>query len=247
MSQSSNSQRTAGLEDRYRRSLSESSQCRTRLAREERGAALRALAGRLAHQIRNPLAAVRAACNGLRDEVQEADQRETLDLALAEIDRMLGFVSSTVRSLPPRRDPSRDVQIDGEIRDVVALIGSTQHSAVEVVVGDQAEGGCRLPLEGFRVAIYSLLDHLVDIAGLRRVVVESHFDDDLLRIRFEIDGKADGNALVTTGLTVPGGWMYPVGFLVAERFARDHGGRLRRQDIDANRLTLCLELPCPHG
>jgi signal transduction histidine kinase len=247
MSQASNSQRTAGLEDRYGRSLPESAQRRTCLAREERSAALRALAGRLAHQIRNPLAAVRAACNGLRDEVQEADQRETLDLALAEIDRMLGFVSSTVQSLPSQREPQRDVQIDGEIRDVVALIGSTQQSAVEVVVGDQAEGACRLPLEGFRVAIYSLLDHLVDIHDLRRVVLSSRFDDGLLRVRLEIDGEADGNALVTTGLTVPGGWMHPVGFLVAERFARDHGGRLRRQDVDANRLTLCLELPCSHG
>ena len=160
---------------------------------------------------------------------------------------MLGFVSSTVQSLPSQREPQRDVQIDGEIRDVVALIGSTQQSAVEVVVGDQAEGACRLPLEGFRVAIYSLLDHLVDIHDLRRVVLSSRFDDGLLRVRLEIDGEADGNALVTTGLTVPGGWMLPVGFLVAERFARDHGGRLRRQDVDANRLTLCLELPCSHG
>jgi len=247
MSHASNRHSSAIPEGQQGRSLPESSQRRTCLAREERSAALRALAGRLAHQIRNPLAAVRAACNSLRDEVEQADQRETLDLALVEIDRMLGFVSSTVQSLPYQRESPAGVQIDREIRDVVALIESTQNSAVEIALGDQAEDVCRLPREGFRVAIYSLLDHLVDIDDLRRVALDSHLDDGLLRVRFEIDGEADGNALVTTGLTVPGGWMHPVGFLVAERFARDHGGRLRRQDIDANRLTLCLEFPCPHG
>ena len=69
--------------DSHTRSVTEGSDCRemkfcthATLVRQQCSAALRALAGRLAHQIRNPLAAIKAACGSLREELQDPDHQQ---------------------------------------------------------------------------------------------------------------------------------------------------------------------------
>lgn len=217
-----------------------------RLARDERSAALRALAGRLAHQIRNPLAAVRAACNSLREELDEPDQRETLDLTLREIDRMLAFVSATVQTIPVQSEPSLAVDVAREISDVVDVVRRSREGQTSIEIQTIADGECLLPRNGFRVAVYSLLDHLVAITDVQRIVIHSERIADRLHVHIDVDGSPGSNKLLTTGMMTPGSWMQPVGLLVAERFARDLGGRLLRSDIDSSHQTFNLELPCNH-
>lgn len=218
-------------------SLTDALSTQARLAREERSAALRALAGRLAHQIRNPLAAVRAACSSLRHELEDADQRETLDLTLREIDRMLGFVKATVQTIPDRNETPRAVDLAAETAAVVDVVQSGGITGFPIRLATAGKPWCSAPRNGLRAAVFSLLDHFADVAEVAAVDVSVQDNGERAQLRFAVHGSA------TDGAAAPGGWSQPIGLLVAERFARDAGGLLRRSDDGGGRHTFTLDLP----
>lgn len=214
------------------------------LARDERSAALRALAGRLAHQIRNPLAAVRAACSSLRSEIDDPDQRETLDLTLQEIERMLSFVKATVQAIPDHREPPQTLDASAETADVVRIVGPGHAGGPLIQLADNEPLYCTLPRDDLRVAVYSVLDHLAGVSNVDVIQVAVTRSERRALIRFTVHGGTPGEGVLTTGMAGPAGWMQPVGLLVAERFARDQGGCLMRSDSGDTCQTFTLDLPC---
>lgn len=214
------------------------------LARGERDAMMRALAGRLAHQMRNPLAAIRAVCSGLRSEVEDADQHERLDLALQEIDRMLGFVAATVQGLPYAPEPHTDVDLRAELTDIAALVGRYVGNRMDLRIEAEADLACRLPRQGLRVAVFSVLDHLAgeDEAGAIELI--AHEDHGRAMIQFVATGSVAGRSRASGPLTAFTGAQVPTALLVAERFARDTGGRLLHAGDDGHATTIVLQLPC---
>jgi signal transduction histidine kinase len=220
---------------------------RARLARNERDAALRAMAGRLAHQIRNPLAAVRAACSGLRAEIEEADKRETLELTITEIDRMLGFVSTTLQAVPHDTETPQAVDIASELVDVIDLLMSGYADLPTIEFVHCTDQQCKLPRERFRVSVYSLLeDLLVNSPSLQRIAVRSETGNGRVSVAIDVEHASANDCAFSAGMGVPMHGLQPVGILVAERFARDVGGRLTRTDNGAETQTFILELPCTH-
>lgn len=215
-----------------------------RLARDERTAALRALAGRLAHQIRNPLAAVRAACSSLQAEIEDAEQRETLELTLNEIDRMLGFVKATVQTLPEHVERPVMIDVVAETRDVIDIVGSGHEDTMDIQISGVHELTCSLPRDGFRVSVYSILEHIVGSPGVDRVAVDVSLRGGRVLIRFDIPVSDTLDDPLSDGVADLGGLTHPVGLLVAERFARDLGGYLSRSAAGDTRQSFTLALPC---
>lgn len=213
-----------------------------RLARDQRDAALRALAGRLAHQIRNPLAAVSAACTGLKEEVEDPDQRETLDLTLCEIERMLAFVRTTVDTIPGEREKPQNLDVTAELSDVVSIVSTIHAQGAAINLAPTSPLPVVLPRAALRVAVYSVLDHLAANDGIDAVMVVLGRQDERILIRFEIS-TADANGDVLSGDSPANGRGQPISLLIAERFARDQGGRLIRTDSGDATQTLTLDLP----
>jgi signal transduction histidine kinase len=87
---------------------------RARLAQSEKLAALGQLAGAIAHEVRNPLAVMRSAAQGLLEDEGSAGaaSRRACEFIIAEIDRLHSVVTSLlafVRPLPLKR---RAVRVD---------------------------------------------------------------------------------------------------------------------------------------
>lgn len=215
----------------------------SRLASDERDAALRALAGRLAHQIRNPLSAVRAACSGLLAEIDHPEQRETLELSLGEIDRVLSFVTATVKTMAEHVEQPVNIDLGAELADVIAVAQMANAGPARVRLDETGALPCRMPRDGLRAALYSLVEHLTQATHTEAVVVDLAQRDDQALISFAVTGADLGGDNLTTGMMSPTAWVQPVGLLVAERFARGFGGRLTRKDSGDNRLEFVLELP----
>jgi signal transduction histidine kinase len=220
--------------------------CQAQLARDQRDAALRTLAARLAHQIRNPLAAVRAACSGLKEEIDNPDQRETLDLTQHEIERMLGFVQATVQAVvPPRNEQPQSIDISAEVRDVLSLVRSGQPGRARIELAPSSRPlTCSMPRDALRVAIYSVLDHLAVSPGIETVGVILVRQTGRVLVHFAITGNAVAYEGVPADTSAADVWGQPIGLLIAERFARDQGGRLMRTDNGDTGQTLTLDLPC---
>lgn len=215
----------------------------SRLASDERDAALRALAGRLAHQLRNPLSAVRAACSGLLAEIEEPEHRETLQLSLREIDRMLSFVTATVKTTADSVEQPVPVELDAELADVIAVVQLSSAGLARIDLGASDALPCRMPRDGLRAALYSLVEHLARTTRVDAVAVDLAQHDGQALVSFTVSGPKLGRDDLTTGMMSPTAWAQPVALLVAERFARGVGGRLTRKDSGDNRLEFVLELP----
>ncbi|MGB0722787.1 MAG: histidine kinase dimerization/phospho-acceptor domain-containing protein [Gammaproteobacteria bacterium] len=218
-----------------------------RLLQDERDTALRTLAGRLAHQIRNPLAAVRAACTGLHAELEDPEQRETLEMTLAEVDRMLGFVRATVDSLPDPHEAAAPCALDTEIRDVVTRLRVDTTHGAGIALGELEPCTLTLPRRRLRVALYSLLKQLGDARGVESLEISLHGGAGQARIVTTPRGAAADDGHLSTGMISPSAWGQPVGLLVAERFARDHGGSLQRNSTPDDTLNFTLTLRDTHG
>jgi signal transduction histidine kinase len=215
-----------------------------RLASDERDAALRALAGRLAHQIRNPLSAVRAACSGLLHEIEDTEQRETLELSLREIDRMLSFVAATVRMAS--EDNEQPVRLDPgtELADVIAVFRQSREGSATVRLGELAEAVCRLPRHRLRATLFGLIGQLTADSAVQDIVFSLARRDGWALISASVRGADPDSGDLTMGMVAPDGWVQPVGLLVAERFARSVGGRLTHSNTGTAQLLITLELPC---
>ncbi len=226
-------------------SNSDAAQLQARLARGRQAAALRVLAGRLAHQMRNPLAAVRAACNGLRAEIADPDHAETLRLALAEVDRMLEFVRIAVDDNRTRDEDPRTLDLAAEIAMVVELVRDSHADQATLIqqsdTGDRPQ--CVLPRENLQVAIYSALTTLVCEPEVHQVQIRIAQASDQVSIEFSVHGRLPQSEDLFCGQRSSARAKSPTGLLIAERFARDYGGQMLRSDIDQDTHKIVVTLP----
>ena len=124
---------------------------RARLAQSEKLAALGLLATAIAHEVRNPLAVIRSAAQGL-GETPEPDRAETQrasSFITAEIDRLTSVVGSLLAFARPPQLERRTVAI-GDLFDRTLALAADDLSArrlhVDGATGRAAGGrrGCDL-------------------------------------------------------------------------------------------------------
>ena len=213
------------------------------LASEARDAALRTLAGQLTHQMRNPLAAIQAACTSLREEIQDPDHQERLDLMLQEVTHMLDQISADVQAVAKPEERSHELDAAGEILSVVDILRVANPEAPEMEVQSQSEATCVAPRMAFRVAVYGLLEHLITEPSANLVTINVKRGNNHLQIRFTVATEAGDHGVAFEPLSS----VDRLGLQIAERFARDTNGRLKRWMPENGSQVITLDLPCVHG
>lgn len=121
-----------------------------RLTERERLAALGAMAAGLAHEIRNPLGAIKGAAQYLGGMTLEPDAREFLDIIVAESNRLNDVVSEFLDYARPLRIHRSPVDLPLELRQIVRIfeagglppgvhINLEVEEGVDTVLGDEAK------------------------------------------------------------------------------------------------------------
>lgn len=240
------------LADAFNRTIADLVQLRKRLAATERIAARREIARRVAHEIKNPLAPIRAAVETLRrlrsrqdpafDEYFEEATRTVLE-EVARISNIVSEFTRFARLPPPSPKPFESVEA---VRSVVAL-----HSNAGAKIDMQA-ATCP-PLTADRDQLIQVLTNLLQNAihaakGSPEphvwVTVAAAEDTWTLSVRDNGPGvppemrdrlfepyattKAEG-----TGL----------GLAIVERIVVEHGGEIRHVDPPAGGAEFCVTLP----
>ncbi len=215
------------------------------LARQERTAALRVLTGRVAHQMRNPLAAIQAACSSLRMELPDPDHRERLDLILHEVARVLALISAEIQAFARPSQTAQEVDVVAETAQIVALVGGANPHAARASLRAGGAVSCMAVPADLRIALFSLLGHAIERPGVRAVEIGIDAQGTRAQIAFRLI-PADGADLQAALPSIGESHILPddIGLLIAERLARDLGGRLIRQSADGTSQLITLELPC---
>lgn len=238
--------RLAQALDRTHRSLQDE---RERRRRAERHAMLGRMAASMAHEIRNPVSAIR-----LHAELMNIDSPEELQHSrglivdeAGRLETLVGQWMSYARPEPPRLSP---VEMSAAVRDAVALITpQARHAGVEVDVSAVAAVPVTVPADGKRIrqVLGNLLLNAVQ-AMPTGGVVEVSLTESGGRVIVEVSDSGAGfstDALQRLGepfFSEKEGGM-GLGLAVAKEICEAHGGVLSAVNDPAGGACLRVELP----
>jgi two-component system sensor histidine kinase PilS (NtrC family) len=220
--------------------------------RQERLSAVGRVAAGIAHEIRNPLAAMRGSIQVLRSELEaDAPQRELMDIVLSESDRLNRIITDFLTYARPRKFSLAECDLREPLRETFALL---RHSP-ELLEGHRLEED--LPeepllaladVEGVRQVFWNLTRNALKAmpdggtlrAEMRRTAPGS------VRITFHDTGRGMTPAQVerlfepfsssTTGGT-------GLGLSIVYQIIRDHGGTINVRSREGHGTTITIELP----
>jgi two-component system sensor histidine kinase PilS (NtrC family) len=106
------------------------------LRQSERLAAIGELSASIAHEIRNPLAAISGSIEMLQGEragqEESVDSAHLMNIALREVDRLDHLISDFLRYARPGPLNPETVQLRGIITDVIKMFDASQSDAIEI-------------------------------------------------------------------------------------------------------------------
>ena len=224
--------------------------------RQERLSAVGRVAAGIAHEIRNPLAAMRGAIQVLRSEMQaDPAQAELMEIVLRESDRLNRIITDFLTYARPRKFSFVETDLREPLRETFALL---RHSP-EVADGHLLEED--LPeepvvaladAEGVKQVFWNLARNaLKAMPGGGRLRAEMRrAREGSIRITFEDTGRGMSPAQVerlfepfsssTTGGT-------GLGLSIVYQIIRDHGGTINVSSREGHGTRITIELPEKQG
>ena len=172
---------------------SELARNRDALIDSEKQAALGALVPVVAHNIRNPLASIRASAQ-LLDHVDDAeDKKEIKDAILETVDRLGRWVSALVSYLHPLKPHKKITQLTTLLDTVTNLLQPRLDDKQVKVVHDKWEEQHSVPVDPdlMEQALYGLLSNAVDASAQGGELILSVYQDGT-SLKMTIDDQGVG-------------------------------------------------------
>ena len=219
--------------------------------RQDRMAAVGRLAASIAHEIRNPLAAMRGSIQMLHSEMDlDTEQAQLMEIILRESDRLNKIVADYLNYARPRPAELNNVDISGLVADTFKLLrNSDELSAGHVleadlpsrpaIVSGDPEQLKQVCWNIARNALKSMPD------GGKFSVSLAEIDGNRLRLSFSDTGCGMSPELVerlfepftsTTGGT-------GLGLSIVYQIIRDHSGTINVRSRQGEGTTITVELP----
>ncbi|HTG88298.1 MAG TPA: ATP-binding protein, partial [Pyrinomonadaceae bacterium] len=227
------------------RSLEETSR------RQDRLAAIGRMAASIAHEIRNPLAAMRGSIQMLRSEVEsDSSQAELMEIILRESDRLNQIITDFLSYARPRSLVQARVDVGDLLHQTFALMRHSPEIGANQII--EAEGPDERIFanadEGqLKQVFWNLARNALQAmpqGGTLRATLEKN-SHDRLRIAFSDTGRGMTPDQVehlfepfssTTGGT-------GLGLSIVYQIIRDHGGTINVRSREGQGTTITVELP----
>ena len=219
--------------------------------RQDRMAAVGRMAASIAHEIRNPLAAMRGSIQMLRAEMDgDTEQAQLMEIILRESDRLNKIVADYLNYARPRPAELKNVDIHAAISDTLKLLRNSdeltdRHSLDEdlpnrpaIVSGDP---------EQLRQVCWNIARNALKAmpsGGSFRVSLQEA-DDNRLRLTFADDGcgmtPEQVEHLFEPFTSTTGGTG--LGLSIVYQIIRDHNGTINVRSREGAGTVITIELP----
>ena len=219
---------------------------RAKRTQAERLAALGKMATGLAHEINNPVAAIRLHAQLLEEELS-GEQLERAQTILGESSRIESLVSQwmfVARPQPPQTSPC-------DLAEIVSAVARTLTPAAahaEVAIRNETAAGLWVSADQRRMiqAVTNVLINAIQAAAGGEVVIGARVADPNVELSFSDSGRGFSPAALEHGSELffsekEGGMG--VGLSVTAEILRAHGGELRLANKPGGGATVTLVLP----
>ncbi len=219
--------------------------------RQDRMAAVGRLAASIAHEIRNPLAAMRGSIQMLRSEMHgDTEQTQLMEIILRESDRLNKIVADYLNYARPRPAELKNVDISALVAETFKLLrNSAELSAGHVlkedlpkrpaIVTGDPEQLKQVCWNIARNALKSMPEGGTFCVGLTEV------DGNRLRLSFSDTGcgmTADQVERLFEPFTSTTGGT-GLGLSIVYQIIRDHSGTINVRSLEGEGTTITIELP----
>jgi two-component system sensor histidine kinase PilS (NtrC family) len=167
----------------------------TEAAVQSRLAALGEMAARIAHEVRNPLTAIKMQIQ-LLGEGAGLNDKPRVARVLAEINRLELIVSSTLTMARPQRLDTRPLELAAEVNGVCELFAA-QLAHRHIALATQLQSGitCKLDGDRFKQVVFNLLINAADaLPAGGTIQVSTRRDDDQGQALFVVEDSGPGIA-----------------------------------------------------
>ena len=219
--------------------------------RQDRLAAVGRLAASIAHEIRNPLAAMRGSIQMLRGEMDgDSEHAQLMEIILRESDRLNNIVADYLNYARPRPAQLKDVDVCALIREAFTLLRNSAELSDAHVLEDNLPAQsvfAKGDPEQLKQVCWNIARNALQAmpdGGTFRISVMSP-EQDRLRISFIDSGRGMTPEQVerlfepfssTTGGT-------GLGLSIVYQIIRDHSGTINVRSRQGEGTTITVELP----
>jgi two-component system sensor histidine kinase PilS (NtrC family) len=219
--------------------------------RQDRLAAIGRMAASIAHEIRNPLAAMRGSIQMLRADMEgESSQTELMEIILRESDRLNRIISDFLSYARPRSIIQSKVDVGELLRQTFTLLRHSAEISEPQFIEEEVPASPVLidaDSEQLRQVFWNLARNALQAmptGGTLRATVQRQ-PHNRLRIAFSDTGRGMSPDLVehlfepfssTTGGT-------GLGLSIVYQIIRDHGGTINVRSREGQGTTITIELP----
>ena len=219
--------------------------------RQDRLAAIGRMAASIAHEIRNPLAAMRGSIQMLRaDMPSDSSQTELMEIILRESDRLNRIISDFLSYARPRSIIQTSVNVGELLQQTFMLLRHSAEINQAHLIEEQVPGNPALvnaDSEQLQQVFWNLSRNALQAmptGGTLRAAVHEN-SNERLRITFSDTGRGMAPEQVehlfepfssTTGGT-------GLGLSIVYQIIRDHGGTINVRSREGHGTTITIELP----
>jgi two-component system sensor histidine kinase PilS (NtrC family) len=219
--------------------------------RQDRLAAIGRMAASIAHEIRNPLAAMRGSIQMLRSEMEgESSQTELMEIILRESDRLNRIITDFLTYARPRSLVQAKVDIGELLRQTFTLMRHSPEVKESQKILDEIPARpifVDADSEQMRQVFWNLIRNALQAmehGGTLRAAFDTN-SNGRLKITFADTGRGMSPEQVdhlfepfssTTGGT-------GLGLSIVYQIIRDHGGTINVRSREGQGTTITIELP----
>ena len=219
--------------------------------RQDRLAAIGRMAASIAHEIRNPLAAMRGSIQMLRSEMKEdSSQSELMEIILRESDRLNRIISDFLNYARPRSVVLGQVDVGDLLRDTFTLMRHSPEIGPEQLIEEDLPEEplpAQVDAEQLRQVFWNLSRNAVQAmpgGGTLRARIRRNTHG-RLQISFSDDGRGMApeqvERLFEPFSSTTGG--SGLGLSIVYQIIRDHGGTITVRSREGHGTSITIELP----
>jgi two-component system, sporulation sensor kinase E len=237
------------------RDITESRRSAQKSIESERLNALTLLAAGVAHEIGNPLNSLNIHLQLMERQVRkldgarQADLRESIEVARAEINRLDSIVTQFLRAIRPTRPQLRPENVNSVVEEAVRFFAAEIKDR-DIVVEQELRSDLpmlELDRDQMKQAFYNVIKNSFEAMKSRGILrIRTDMDESHVLVRF----SDTGGGISTENLsrvfepyftTKPTG--SGLGLLIVRRIVREHGGELSIESSEGKGLAVTIHLP----